>query len=170
MALSGEIGIHATLTHTPNTAGSALVAPSLPFSYFRAWAVSSGVGANQADRMWQAQRTIAASATDSLDMAGALGDVYGATFSLVRLKALIVGASGANANNVHVTRPAANGVPLFLAAGDGIIVRPGGAFCWFAPDATGIAIAGGSSDLIDILNGAGGTSVVYDIMAIGASA
>src|SRR5262245_14274953 len=167
MALSGEIGLHATLQHTPASAGVALTAPSLPFTYFKAWALSSGVGANQGDRLYQAQRTIAASATDSLDVAGTLVDVYGATITLARLKALMVVASGANTNNVHVTRPAANGVAIFLAAGDGIVVRPGGAFLWFAPDAIGIPVTAGSADLIDIINGAGSTSVVYDIMAIG---
>jgi len=169
MALSGEIGLHAALQQTPTTS-SPLGDPGYPLNYFKTWALTSGVGANQADRVWRAQRTIAASATDSLDMAGSLVDVYGATFTLARLKGLMVAASGANANNVNVTRSAANGVPIFIAAGDGIVIRPGGAFIWFAPDATGIAVTAGSADLIDIINGAGGTSVTYDIMAIGASA
>jgi hypothetical protein len=169
MGLSGEIGIHATLTHTPTTTPD-LVAPSTAFNYFKAWTVTTGVGANQADRIWHDQRTIAASATDSLDLAGLLTDIYGVAFTLARLKALLVVSAAANVNNVHVTRPAANGVPLFLAAGDGIILRPGGAFCWFASEATGIVVTGGTGDLVDIINGAGGTSVVYDIVAIGASA
>jgi len=169
MALSGEIGIHATLTQTPTTS-SPLGDPGFPFNYFKAWAITSGVGANQADRIWRAQRTIAASATDSLDMAGTLVDVYGTTFTLARIKGLMVAASGSNTNNVNVTRSAANGLPIFLAASDALVLRPGGAFLWFAPDAVGIAVTAGTADLLDMINSAGGTSVTYDIMVIGASA
>lgn len=133
-------------------------------------ALASGTGANQADKVFSDSRTIAASATDSLDLAGALLDALGDAFTPARIKALYVFAAAANTNNVNVTRPAANGVPLFLAAGDGIPVRPGGLFVWVAPDATGVAVTAGTGDLIDIVNSGAGTSVTYDILIVGASA
>jgi hypothetical protein len=37
-------------------------------------------------------------------------------------------ADAGNTNDVQLTRPAANGVPLFLAAGDGVAIGPGDIF------------------------------------------
>jgi len=134
-------------------------------------ALATGTGANQADKVFSDTRTITASATDSLDLAGGgLLDALGDAFGPARIKALYVFASGANTNNVNVTRPAANGVPLFLAASDGIPVRPGGLFVWIAPDATGVPVTAATADLIDLINSAGGTSVTYDIVILAASA
>jgi len=61
-------------------------------------------------------------------------------------------------------------VPLFLAASDGISVRPGGLFCWAAPDATAVAVTAGTGDLLAIANSGAGTSVTYDVVIIGSSA
>jgi hypothetical protein len=143
---------------------------TLPLSKQVSIALASGTGANQADKIWHDQRTIAASGTDSLDLAGVLTDALGDALTFARIKAVLVVAAGANTNNVNVTRPAANGAPLFLAAGDGIPVRPGGCFLWVASDAAGVVVTAGTGDLLDIVNSGGGTSVVYDIVIIGASA
>jgi hypothetical protein len=167
MALNSKIvaQVVAQLTGTGD-----LVTPVASLTQTKRVALASGVGANQADKVWSDQRPIAASGTDSLDLAGVLTDVFGAAFTLARIKGLYVAAAAANVNNVNVTRPAANGVPLFLAAGDGIPVRPGGAFLWVAPDATGVAVTAGTGDLLDIVNSGAGTGVTYDIVIIGASA
>lgn len=133
--------------------------------------LTSGTGANQADRMFHDQRTLTASATEDLDLAGSLTDpLSGATMTFARIKMLLVTAASANTNNVNVTRPASNGVPLFLAASDGIPVRPGGGFLWAASDATGVAVTAGTGDLLTFTNSAGSTSVTYDVIIIGASA
>jgi hypothetical protein len=132
------------------------------------WA--SGILINQADKVWHDRRTIAASATDSLDLAGILVDPLSDLLTLARLKMLLVVADGANVNNVNVTRPATNGVPLFLAAGDGIPVRPNGALLWVAPDAAGVVVTPATGDLIDMVNSGAGSSVIYDVVIIGASA
>ena len=132
--------------------------------------LTNGTGANQANQVWADQRTIAASATDSIDLAGSLTDAFGAALTFARIKGVLVQAASTNVNNVNVTRPASNGTPLFLAAGDGIPVRPGGMFLWVAPDVTGVAVTAGTGDLVDVVNSAAGSSVVYDIVVIGASA
>lgn len=141
-----------------------------PLNLAKNIALTNGTGANQADRVWADQRTISASATDSIDLAGALTDAFGAALTFARIKAVLVMAASTNSNNVNVTRPASNGVPLFLAAGDGIPVRPGGMIVWVAPDATGVAVTAGTGDLLDIVNSGAGSSVTYDIAIIGASA
>lgn len=143
---------------------------SAPLAMALSKALTNGVGANQADMVWSDQRTITASSTDSLDLAGSLTGAFGTTLTFARIKVVVIAASASNTNNVNLTRPASNGVPLFLAAGDGIPVRPDGMVCWVARDATGVAVTAGTGDLIDIVNSAGGTSVTYDIAIVGCSA
>lgn len=142
----------------------------LPIDVQAAISLATGTGANQADLLWSDTRTIAASATDSLDLSGTLAGAFGAAQVFARIKAVFVKAAAANTNNVNVTRPSSNGAPLFLAAGDGIPVRPGGAFLWVAPDVTGVAVTAGTGDLLDLVNSAGGTTVSYDIVVVGCSA
>lgn len=147
-----------------------LATASVPLSISDIVKLTSGAGANQADRVFHDRRTLAASATENLDLAGVLVDALGAAFTLARLKLIYVKALAANTNNVNVIREATNGVPLFLAAGDGIPVRPGGAFLWVAPDATGVPVTGGTGDLLTFTNSAAGSTVTYDVVFIGASA
>lgn len=147
-----------------------LVSVSAPLSYDKRIRLTSGTGADQANQLFTDTRTLTASATEDLDLAGVLVDSFGDTLTFARIKAVIVGAAAANTNNVNVTRPASNGVPLFLAASDGIAVRPGGVFAWIAPDVTGVAVTAGTGDLLTFTNSAGSTSVTYDVVIVGASA
>lgn len=147
-----------------------LVTSRAPLDYSSTIDLASGVGANQADKIFADTRTLAASATENLDLAGVLSDPLGASLTFARIKAILVKAASGNSNNVNVIREATNGVPLFLAAGDGLAVRPGGLFLWVAPDATGVAVTAGTGDLLTFTNSAAGSSVTYDVVIIGASA
>lgn len=143
---------------------------SLPLRLARDFIWSSGTGANAADRIFSDTRTVTASSTDSLDLAGSLTDGIGGTFAPAKIKGLIVAAAAANVNNVVVTRPASNGVPLFSAAGDALPLRPGALFMWLSPDATGVAVTAGTGDLLDFTNSGAGTSVTFDVFIFGTSA
>lgn len=143
---------------------------SLPIKVARDFVWSSGTGANAADRIFADQRTVGASATDSLDLSGSLADGIGGTAVFAKVKGLIVYAAPGNVNNVVVTRPASNGVPLFSAAGDAFPLRPGALFLWLSPDATAVAVTAGTGDLVDFVNSAAGTSVIYDVIILGTSA
>lgn len=147
-----------------------LSTPSDALDYVKRITLTSGTGADQGNMLWHDQRTLAASATEDLDLAGSLVNGLGDTQTFAKIKALIVYAATANTNNVQVTRPASNGVPLFLAAGDGIPVLPGGLFSWIAPNAAAIAVTAGTGDLLTFTNSAGSTSVTYDVIILGASA
>lgn len=157
--------VSSTLT---GTAG--LATASVPLHETYNFPLTTGTGANQADKIYSAERTLAASATEDRDLAGSLTDALGATITFVRIKVVLVKADSANTNSVQVTRPAANGVPLFMAAGDGISLRPGAAFMWICPDATGVAVTAGTGDLLTFTNSAAGTGVTYRLTIIGASA
>ncbi len=132
--------------------------------------LTNGTGASNADLMFHDTRTVAASGTDALDLAGVLVSEFGATLTYVELRAVLVSASSANTNNVRVNRPASNGVPLFLAAGDGIDIPPGGVFLWCCPADGKVTVTAGTGDLLNIDNSSSGTSVTYDVVIIGTSA
>lgn len=138
-----------------------------PVSYAAVNNLESGTGANQANQIWTDTRTLSASATEDLDLAGGLTDAFGATLTFTRVKAILVFAAAGNTNSVQVTRPASNGVPLFMAAGDGIALTPGASFAATFPDATGVAVTASTGDLLTLTNSAGSTSVTYTIVIIG---
>lgn len=132
--------------------------------------LANGVGANSADLMFHDQRTLAASGTEDLDLAGVLASPFGATLTFVELRAILIKAAAGNTNNVNITRPASNGVPLFLAASDGIPVPPGGVFLWSCPADGKVTVTASTGDLITVTNSAGSTTVTYDVVIIGTSA
>lgn len=134
--------------------------------------LTAGTGAGQADLAFVDTRTLAASGTEDLDLAGALVGVEGAAVVFARVKAIVIAAAAGNTNNVVVSRPASNGLVLFSAASDAIPLRPGMflALCAGAADATGIAVTAGTGDLLTITNSAGTTPVDYSIAVVGCSA
>lgn len=134
--------------------------------------LANGTAANDADLMFHDQRTLAASGTEDLDLAGSLANpLTGATMTFAELRAIMFFAAAANTNNVQVTRPASNGVPSWLlAAGDGIAIPPGGCFLWACPADGKVTVTAGTGDLITVTNSAGSTSVTYDVVILGTSA
>ena len=166
-----------TLTATLDVNLSALLASALdlgsaqfPLEADKRIRFASGTSAGQADMLWSDTRTVAASGTDALDLAGSLTGPLGGSLTFARIKGLLVRAAAGNTHNCRVNRPASNGVPLFLAASDGIDVQPGGLLLWVAPTAAGVVVTAGTGDLINIDNSGAGTSVTYDVVLIGASA
>lgn len=128
-----------------------------------------GAGANQANVIWSDRRTLAASASESLDLAGSLSGLLGAAV-FARVKYIEIRAAAGNTNSVVVTRPENNGVP-FVTAEHKIFpdIPPGGRATWGDPGATGVVVTASSGDLISIANGGSGTSVEYEIIIIGAA-
>lgn len=167
MALTTE----ATIKLVANLTGTAdLLTPTSPLEVTERFRWATGTGADQSDMMWTDRRTLAASATEDIDLAGSVTGHFGNTLTFARVKLLYVHASSANTNNVNVTRVATTGIPLFLADGDGLSVRPGGTFLVVAPDVTGYLVTATTDDTISFTNSAGSTSVTYDVVIIGASA
>lgn len=140
-----------------------------PFAKAVSLAFANGTGAGQADRVFADTRTLIASATEDLDLAGVLVDGDGATITFAKIKGVLLFADEANVNDVVVTRPATLGVPLMTAVSSGRAVRPGGFDGWACPG-PGIAVTPATGDLLTITNGAGGTPVTYTIVIIGTSA
>jgi hypothetical protein len=160
-------GISGTLTGALD-----LNSPASQLDYDKVFNLATGTGAGQADRVWHDQRTLAASTSEDLDLAGALEDALGSPFVLARVKGLLVFAAEANVNNVVVGAASATAWAALLGATGTLTVRPGALVAAFAgkADATGYVCASGSTDLLKIANGGAGTSVTYDIVIVGASA
>lgn len=126
---------------------------------------SPGTAADgQANILFTDQRTLAASATEDLDLAGVLADQLGATLTAAEIVFIYVEALAANTNDVNLTRPAANGVPIFLAAGDGVAIKPGDFFALSNDD--GYTVTAATGDLLTFTNSAGGTPVSYKVLII----
>lgn len=130
--------------------------------------LATGTGASQADKVFSDQRTLNASANETLDLT-ALADPFGAPLSFAKVKALLIAASPNNANDVVIGAAASN---PFLAALGGttptITLKPGGAVLLTAP-VGGWTVTDSSNDQLKIANSAGGSPVVYDIVLIGTS-
>lgn len=142
-----------------------------PLTIQHGLALPNGTGAGQADLLWTDQRTIAASGTDDLDLAGTFTDVFGQAVVFARVKALLIKASSGNTNNVVVGNAAATQfLGPFGAAAHTLAIQPGGVFFALAPGTTAWAVAAGSADLLRIANSGAGTGVTYDIAVLGCSA
>lgn len=164
-----SLTLNATLLNTTNIIGSSVATLAKQYgAHF-----TQGTGAGNADLAYWAERTLTASSTEDLDLAGVLTDAYGNVLTFARIKALAVFAAAANTNNVIVG--GASGSPLaglFGATTHTAVVRPGAFVAWGcgSADATGYAVTATTGDLLKIANSAGSTSVTYDIVILGCSA
>lgn len=131
--------------------------------------ITAGTGVNQCDKAFMDTRTLAASATENLDLAGALTDVLGAALTFAKIRAIMVFAKTDNVNDVVIGGAASNTfVGMFNDATDKIRVKPGGAFVWFAPQ-DGATVTAGTGDILLVANSGSGTPVSYDIVVLGTS-
>ena len=138
------------------------------FTFGPNWVMGDGTGANSITKAFTDTRTLAASASEDLDLAGSLVDALGQTLTFTKLRAIVIRAAVGNTNNVVVGGASANALAtMFGAATHTLTVRPGGAVALIAPDATGYAVTAGTADLLKVANSAGGSAVTYDIVLLG---
>lgn len=151
------------------TAAFDLASGLVPLSFARNFNWPSGTAADQADTIFHDRRTIAASGSDDLDLAGSLTNSFGAAATFADVRLILVAAASSNTNNVIVGGDA-NALLFGGAAAHTVTIRPGGLFLLAARDATAYAVTASTGDILQIANSAGSTEVVYDIVIIGASA
>lgn len=149
------------------TGAAGLATAKVPLSISKELSFAEGTAAvGQTNILYQAQRTLAASTNEDLDLRGVLADALGATVNAAEIVAIYISAATGNTNNVNVTRPASNGFAgPFLAAGDGLAIPPGEFI--LLTNRNGWAVAAGTGDLLNIANSGGTTGVTYDIVALG---
>lgn len=131
-------------------------------------AFSNGTGANQANMVFTDQRTLSASGTEDLDLAGGLTDAFGNTITFTSIKGIFIYAATGNTNDVLVGGAASNQFIEWVSnASDVIVVKPGGFFGLCNPAANGYAVTASTGDLLKVANSSSGTSVTYDIIIVG---
>lgn len=134
--------------------------------------LATGTSNGQADKVWSDTRTLAASATEDLDLAGALAAALGGTAVFVEVVAVMVIALAANTNNVVVgngTAPVIGG-PFGAAGANTIVLQPGACFLWFSPTNPAAAVTATTADILKVANSGGTTGVTYSIVILGRSA
>lgn len=168
MALAGKITLAVALRETNAVdLGTAAYEPTLLYE----WVLATGVGLGQADRVWvDAGRSLAASGTENLDLAGALVTAFGGTLTIVKIKGLFIKTADANPGTLALSRPATNGVVLFSAASDAIVIPAGGFFGWACKDNAAVAVTAATGDLLTVTAAATSGTYFYDVVVVGTSA
>lgn len=141
---------------------------SSPLKYIRQLDLANGSGANQISKVFHDKRTLSASGTEDLDLAGSLTDPLGASLTFTKIRLMLIYAAPANTNLVVVGGAGSNGFITWVGdATDKVKIRPGGLFLATAPDATGYAVTASTGDLLTVANSSSGTGVTYDIVLLG---
>jgi hypothetical protein len=144
-----------------------LGSPKFPFELVETQEFTPGTGNDQANLVFADTRTIAASSSEDLDLAGGLTSAFGAAITFAKVRAIVVRAAEANTNNVVVGGAASNAFTgPFADATDKINVPPGGEVLLTAPNA-GWTVTASTGDLLKVANSSSGSTVSYDIIIIG---
>lgn len=130
---------------------------------------SPGTAVGQADLAFADRRTLAASANENLDLAGALTDPLGAALTFGHVKAIYIVARSTNTNGVVVGGAATNGFTGPFGGTTPTLTIPPGGFLLLVHPGAGWTVTAATGDLLKIANAAAGTSVQYDVVIIGTS-
>lgn len=171
LAVAGSVNLDINAQVRGSYSGSNdLGTPSLPLNLSGLVRLSPGTGSAQADLLFADERTLTASSTENLDLAGSLTDPLGATLTFAKIKAIVVIAAAGNTNNVVVGGAASNGfVGAFGDATDTIAVKPGGVLVLAHPGA-GWTVTASTGDILKVANSSSGSSVTYKVILVGTSA
>jgi len=126
-----------------------------------------GTGNNQLDKLFHDLRTLADGANESLDLAGSLVDMFGATITFVKIKAMLI-------RNLSATQTLTIGggsnpfINWVADATDMVKIPPNGMLLLVAPLA-GYGVTTGTGDILKVANSAG-AACDYQIALAGTSA
>lgn len=135
--------------------------------------LADGTGADQADKIWHATRTLAGSAHDDLDLTALTRTLFGSalSISLAKVKAILIINTSTVAGEMLRVGGAASAPfasPFNGASASVVEVGPDSALL-LANNKDGWTVTDGSADLLRVAN-PNGTSVTYKIAILGTSA
>jgi hypothetical protein len=157
------IGVKATLKQVTD-----FFAATVPVEKSRTLTFQDGVGADQAQKVYAKERTIAPSANDDLDLSGSLVDPLGNVLAFTGIKLIRIIADPTNVNDVVVGNAAATQFQgPFGAVAHTVKIGPGDEMTFTKRSAAGWPVVNAASDLFRIANGGAGTSVKYQIIIVG---
>lgn len=141
---------------------------SFPLKVSRVFSLADGTGADQANQVFSDTRSLAASGSEDLDLAGGLSNAFGQTLTFSAVKALLIKASSSNAHDLKVGGAATNAFASWVGdATDVLVIKPGGALLLVAPDADGYAVTVDTGDVLTVANGGAVSAISYDIVIVG---
>lgn len=156
-----NLGLKVTQTGTGD-----LAQPKVSFEVNNALTFTGGTDAiTKADVMYSAKRTLAASASENLDLAGVLVDALGATVTAAEIVTIYVTAQSNNTNNVVIGGAASNAFNGPLSNNGTYSLEAGEAVVFTSKK--GWAVTPATGDLLKIANSGSGSSVTYSIVIIG---
>lgn len=134
--------------------------------YERTIDLANGTGADQANQVWSDTRTLTTGATETLDLNASLTNAIGESVTFTKVKLLMIRSRACTTTLSVGAAAATQFVAYFGSATDVIKILPGGVLLLTSPDASGAAVAAGSTDSLKIANSAG-ASCDYDIVIVG---
>jgi hypothetical protein len=157
-----DVSISGKLT---GTAG--LGTPIAPISILKSIQLASGTDAlGKVDVLWADQRTLAASATENLDLAGVLAGLLGGTVTAAEIVAIYVEADAANTNDVVLFGAGSNPFNGSLTGTTPkVAVGPGDVF--LLTNRKGMTVTAATGDIMLVANSSSGTAVTYKIVLLG---
>lgn len=141
--------------------------PVAPVALEKVVRIAAGTDAvGKADILWADTRTIAASSTENLDLAGVLAGLLGGTVTAAEITAIAVVADAGNTNDVVLFGAASNAfngplsgtTPKHAVGPDDV---------YLATCKKGWAVTAGTGDILLVGNSGSGTAVTYSIILFG---
>ena len=161
MSLVLNAAINLAFSHT-NTANGVTVTttPNLNLNISQA----DGTGLNQQDIIWPSfDRTLAASASEELDLSGALTNEQGLTVVFVKVKGLWVRNKNTTAGDTLVVGGSTNAFLLFDDATDKTTIGPGGLRLFHEPSLAGLAVTDGTGDKLKFEETGAANTCTFDV-------
>ncbi|BBF70203.1 hypothetical protein [Sphingomonas bisphenolicum] len=141
--------------------------PIAPVTLEKVVRIAAGTDAlGKADVLWADTRTIAASSTENLDLAGALAGLLGGTVTAAEITAIVVVADAGNTNDVVLFGAASNAfngplsgtTPKHALGPDDV---------YLATNKKGWTVTPATGDILLVANSGSGTAVTYSIILFG---
>lgn len=127
------------------------------------------------DEIWHDKRTLAASGSDTLDLAGSLTNAFGETITFAKVRAILIHNTSDDQDTPTDAQIQVGGATNefqgpFGAAGDLLNVEAGGFFMVTNPTSAGWAVTAGTADELQIANQDGTDQAEYVIVIVGEAA
>lgn len=143
---SGTLSVNCNISERSTAVGVGDGTTTLVHSLLYEKVLANGTSDGQIDRIHSESLSVTTTPTD-YDLSGSLTSDTGAgTTSFVDLTGIII-TNDSSSGDLQVGGDAAS-IPLFGAAADYILIKPGGIFVWYAP--AGIAVTNTTADVLQI--------------------
>ena len=140
------------------------------FTISEVMSLTDGTGADKAQIVFADTRTLGASASEDLDLAGSLEDNFGQVLTFTKVKSILIKADDDNSENIVLGGASSNAFSgPFADATDKLNVEPGATHLLTAPD-DGWTVTDGTGDLLAVAAGASGGSYTIVIVGEGSAA